>query len=309
MPALRADAGPTAGVLLEAFLYGIYLVTFFRALPTLLRSASGWKPVSDVHWATLSVFLLLWINGTINLCLGIVRNLQVQPEKDYRFTDWINVVKPVNVSLQILLAGGLLIYRCWIVNLRRRIVIVLPIALWMAGAAISIYACYLQTRSNLHLTVNLELLQMIWALFWAITVALNLYTTTSITYRIWRVRRECTATRRTVGHLNELLDGQCPKSANPDLETAFRIVIESGAIYTATSIAAFVSACFWNDSVYLTSAADIMAVGIAFNLVIVRVAKERKNHGFFGSSGAKLLRFGKTGPSTALSYLNPSVYL
>ena len=65
-----------AGYFVMSVLYGVYLYTFFRCLYALTRSRSRWKRYSDIGWGLVAVTLALFINGTINMSLGLLRFIQ-----------------------------------------------------------------------------------------------------------------------------------------------------------------------------------------------------------------------------------------
>jgi hypothetical protein len=65
-----------AGYFVTSVLYGLYLYTFFRCLYVLTRSRSGWKGYSDIKWGLVAVTLALFVNGTFNISLGLLRLVQ-----------------------------------------------------------------------------------------------------------------------------------------------------------------------------------------------------------------------------------------
>ncbi|KAJ3507746.1 hypothetical protein NLJ89_g6132 [Agrocybe chaxingu] len=262
---LRPDASRTGGMILQAFLYGLYVVSVFQALSTLLRDHSKppcrWKKRSDIHWLTLSVCLLLWANGTLNVCLGLVRTLRVDRIfEEEELSGWLNLIRGSNCSLQILLADGILIYRAWVVTSRDLRFIALPLFLWAAGLASCITGLVFQARSSLLMpSRNLIIMYDVWTVFWTVTVALNIYCTSLIAYRVWKAYRMASSNRV----------GRSP------LFSVVVITIESGLLYTITSIFACVSTITKSDSIFTTTAADIIMIGIAFNLIIICVGQRR----------------------------------
>ncbi|CAA7261269.1 unnamed protein product [Cyclocybe aegerita] len=263
---LRPDASRTGGMILQAFLYGLYVVSVFQALSTLLRDHSKppcrWKRRSDIQWLTLSVCVLLWANGTLNVCLGLVRTLRVDRIfEEEELAGWLNLIRGTNCSLQILLADGILIYRAWVVTSRTLRFIVLPLFLWAAGLASCIVGLIFQARSNLLApSRNLTIMYDAWTVFWTVTVALSIYCTSLIAYMVWRVDRVASSSRVGRSHLFSVVV----------------ITIESGLLYTITSIFACVSTVTKSDSIFTTTAADIIMIGIAFNLIIISAGHRRE---------------------------------
>lgn len=58
-------------------------------------------------------------------------------------------------------------------------------------------------------------------------------------------------------------------------DSVIRIVIDSGLGYTLVSLTLFFSRVARSNALYITSGAEIQAVGIAFNLINIRVADLR----------------------------------
>jgi hypothetical protein len=83
-----------AGFFVTSVLYGVYLYTFFQCLYALLRSSSGWKGYSDIHWGLVAVTLALFVNGTFNISLGLLRQIQ-QFSLHMGRVAWVNSVKVV----------------------------------------------------------------------------------------------------------------------------------------------------------------------------------------------------------------------
>jgi hypothetical protein len=81
-----------AGYFVTSVLYGLYLYTFFQCLYALLRSRSGWKRYPDIHWSLVVVTLALFINGTFNISLGVLRLIQ-QFSLHMGPVAWVNTAK------------------------------------------------------------------------------------------------------------------------------------------------------------------------------------------------------------------------
>ena len=209
---LRPDLAQLVGLFVEAILYGVYLLTFAQVLTRILvistppspsypssplsqrhrdcilrhrRDSSGTtttgslriKPLAKIHLPTLLVALLLWVNGTLNISLGMVRAAQtfVYRTGGTGFT-WIGITKSFTVSVQIMLADGMLVYRCWRAYNKSTTIILLPMLLWIVGAGATIWTLYLNVNASgkpLYMGVQYPLS----CVFWAFTMGLNIYTT------------------------------------------------------------------------------------------------------------------------------------
>lgn len=93
---LRSDAAQIAGLFVEAVLYGIYLVSFgFVLFYTLcVGSPRRWGRPSGIRLASFVVAVILAINSTVNLSLGLTRMMLVYIYKAHsKIPTWINLAK------------------------------------------------------------------------------------------------------------------------------------------------------------------------------------------------------------------------
>ena len=320
---LRPDLAQLVGLFVEAILYGVYLLTFAQVLRRILvistplspsypssplsqrhrdrilrhrRGSSGTtttsvlriKPLSRIHLPTLLVALLLWVNGTLNISLGMVRAAQtfVYRTGGTGFT-WIGITKSFTVSVQVMLADGMLVYRCWRAYNKSTTIILLPMLLWIVGAGATIWTLYLNVNASgkqLYMGVQYPLS----CVFWAFTMGLNIYTTcesmkypffsvqahlrcsATIIYRIWSVDQETLRPRYDTTSSSSYADSSHSTLREPPrnpavilltrrthsrLQGAIKIVFTSGLIYTLTSITVFASEIAKSNSIYITSAA------------------------------------------------------
>ncbi|KAF8629809.1 hypothetical protein AX17_005557, partial [Amanita inopinata Kibby_2008] len=151
------------------------------------------------------------------------------------------------------------IYRCWAVSSKSWRVISLPIILLIGDIACLILATYWPTNDAFYYG-RAQAFEVIWIVFWSCTIALTLYTTSAIVYCIWSVSKS--------SHI--------PQASKRRFRFAVRIIVESGLMYTTTTIMAFAAAIASNSSaVLIASAINFQVIGIAFNLILIRVMKER----------------------------------
>ncbi|KAF8970693.1 hypothetical protein BDZ97DRAFT_57170 [Flammula alnicola] len=274
---LRSNTAQLAGLFVEAIVYGIYLTTFGHCLYVLLRKSSGWKRPRDISFGFLFVAVSLFSVGTINLSLGLFRIIDMENDEGAKSSGfsgqgWISIVKLLTMNLQTVIADGALIGRCWHVYARKWAVILFPLALWTAGFVIMIYAVWTENQFLFHHDDS-RMLSIECTIFWVVTIVLNIYTTGMIVFRIWSVDHAA----RSVHAADSV--SSCPQSGKmkrrSKLQSVLRIVIDSGLIYTMTSFAVFCSQIASSNSVFITTGADIMVIGIAFNLIHIRVAHTR----------------------------------
>jgi len=262
------DTIQIAAIFVESVLYGVYLISFFACLDTILfaNPDGHWvKHLRKSHWLILVVTIVLFLSSTLNLALGVVRLIhavqsQVNPTSFTQgFEDtWINLVKPPTTALQIQLANGILTFRCWVVYQKSMVAVAIPVLLWLAGLTCAIVMTVVKGTKLGHISSTS---QTWWPLsFTIVGIALNIYATVMIVYKIWRVDSQSAATRT--------------KSPRNTLRAAIRIIIESGLLQTIISFTVLITVVTQSDASFITSAAEIQIVGIAYNLILIRVSKE-----------------------------------
>ncbi|KIL67000.1 hypothetical protein M378DRAFT_323465 [Amanita muscaria Koide BX008] len=191
--------------------------------------------------------------------LGISLLLTIQLQTNFVFSI-------VNITIEnatILIADGVLIYRCWIVFDKPWRVILLPTMLWLADLAFALMfavyqvSLYLSLRQIIDYPLSMEM----WTLFYAFNIAINIYTTLAIIYRIWRVARNSAST--DLGHLYNVS----------------RILAESGILLTITSAMNLgATANYMGPMPYVIrptmDALHFSMTGITFNLILIRTGSE-----------------------------------
>ncbi|KDR70532.1 hypothetical protein GALMADRAFT_22155, partial [Galerina marginata CBS 339.88] len=154
------------------------------------------------------------------------------------------------------------LYRCWIIYYRSWKVISLPFLLWFAMLGSAIWTVFLE--STLHTgTLNQTEIWPARATFWSVTTAINIITTSLLVWRIWRVDRD----NRRSQVLSNILDN----GSQTHLRDVIGIVVESGLMYSAAALITGVTNAARNNSMFIVSAAEIQIVGIAFNLILIRL--------------------------------------
>ncbi|KAJ6529983.1 hypothetical protein DFH09DRAFT_1411391 [Mycena vulgaris] len=261
------------GLFFESVLYGIYLVTCGFCLKTLFTDKARLKRLSDINWAMVIVISVLFSIATVDAVLQFYRNLHTFATTDgpgaasvafADISDPINVVKTATVVVQTAIADVMMVYRCWVVYGRSWLAISLPLLLVLGNIAVTGVVLYLEITLHAHALLNIKQLKPFGAAFWAMTIVINVITTGLIVARIWKVnvgikdlRYQSEAQSHGVRPLNKL-------------EHVMRIIIESGLLYTGTSLVTFVTYITNSVAVYAMTVIQIQVVGIAFNLIIIR---------------------------------------
>ncbi|KAF8900446.1 hypothetical protein CPB84DRAFT_1747446 [Gymnopilus junonius] len=244
---LRKDTAQLVALFVEAVCYGIYLDTFVRT------PESRWKRRSEIKTAHVIVTFTLFIVGTLNVVLGLVRAIQgfiyLEVTPIMFGSKWVNIVKPLTLNLQTIIADGVLIIRCWQVYGQRYIVVILPSILWLAGFGVTAW----ETFNEDNIPEYNFMLNVTYTIFWVITCILKLYTTVMVVVRIWRVDNAT----RSVQSSSEFSTPEDEVNQQTSLRKVLRIVIESGLIYTTVSFLALFSQVAMSNSVYISTAASV----------------------------------------------------
>ncbi|KAF9484174.1 hypothetical protein BDN70DRAFT_181315 [Pholiota conissans] len=278
---LRSDIAQLAGLFVESIFYGIYLVTFGYCLQALFRKQCGWRSLSELNLGSVFVALSLFCIGTINLALAFYRIQDIQKFafdtstsiQEYAGKPWVNIVKASTMNAQVLIADGALIYRCWHVYGRRGRIVLFPIVLWFGALAVTIcmlWAGFEKLRIHSATPSLNRFVQLVCTVFWVITIVLNIYATGMIVFRICQVDKM----KHSV-EPSRISEKEHHSERPARLQEVVRIVVDSGLMYTATSFMVFCAQVAESTSVYITSSADMIVIGIAFNLINIRVAKAR----------------------------------
>ncbi|KAF9467819.1 hypothetical protein BDZ94DRAFT_1247816 [Collybia nuda] len=272
---LPSNLAQLIGLFVECIFYGIYLATFAACIQTMVWSGPElrWRSRFRNHWSMMTVVLLLFACSSLNLALGLLRILQAAKRPtgisstEELGQDWVNIVKPLTVNIQTLIADGILVYRCWVVYGRSRKTVAFPALLWLESAACTIVGIYKQTNIHSGSRSSASSVMPIIVIFWTSTICLNIYATSMIVFRVLTVESQCAG-----------FEGLPPlypftSRRRSRLQLVTRSIIESGLMYTAISIIVFITFLTKSNAVYITTAAYIQIIGITFNLILIRVAR------------------------------------
>ncbi|KAF8330670.1 hypothetical protein F5887DRAFT_78613 [Amanita rubescens] len=248
------------GMTFEALLTGVYFASFLLCLRWLIFSDDGGTLRKPIHWPFFVITIILFAFSMTNFGLCLKKTaLYSQGASINTFVD----VEISNMSLEMLafvITDGVLIFRCWTVYNRSWRIAILPLLLLLyniSSLVIMMYCgtTFLLTGNEDPISLYDQIYNMLYA-YYATTIAINIYATSAITFYIWR---HCRLSRRLA-------------------RFAIRVIAESGLLYTLTSIAAFCS-LFPNfpGGFSIASAINNRTAGIAFNLILIRVAQNRAN--------------------------------
>lgn len=278
-----------SGSVVRAILFGLYSASFIHCVRWLLFEDEGWRVRKKVSWFLVITTLLIFFLSMGLLCAGWMKRFGASGH--LRPVIWsLDILDCIGIQCSILIIiDGVLIHRCWAVSSKNWFIISFPLVLWCFCLTCAILSLYCNliflffSLSGLH-GQNLALQKCIMPsnsiyplAFYTCNIVINIYTTTVLVYKIWR------AVKNSVG-MNRLYK-------------LCRILTESGILYTLSSIVYLISwirnysvdskqAIEYNtlstESFLLQPFAGQIAMdigmfipGIAFNLIIIRVGKQR----------------------------------
>ncbi|KIJ52201.1 hypothetical protein M422DRAFT_157182 [Sphaerobolus stellatus SS14] len=264
----------------EAIVYWIYLVSSGFCAAALLTHQDGWKKPKDINWLMLLVGLTFFSIGTLDLALNLYNIIRAfvlfsgEPTEAFNdISNWVNIMKTLSVTVQTSIGDAVLVYRCWVVYGKSIRVVALPTLLWMGNAVCTIAITRVETRLNHGALVTAKELQPWITTFWSLTISLNIITTGLLISRIWRIEKANDVLRQSIRTKITY--------RRSNLRQAMRNIMESGLLYTVTAFITFVVYLTNSNAVYPVSDTGIQVVGIAFNLIIIRVTyREREEKTF-----------------------------
>ncbi|KAJ3821851.1 hypothetical protein F5880DRAFT_1579230 [Lentinula raphanica] len=266
------DAAQLTSVITEGIFYGIYLVTFFACIRDLLFCNSYdtfvIKPRKDIHFNMLVGAFCLLFFATLDIAAGIRLNLRVflylRGNTVDDFGDiayWVNVLKMVTFVGQMITGDAILLYRCWVIYGKDFWVISAPAMMLAAELVCGCLEIYTESTfgSDMTFVVSKQFTPYIFSVV-ALTFSMNVIVTSLI---IWRIRSIMNNTKK--------LFPSCTRRS--PLENAGCIMLDSGVLYTGSTLIMLITYIFANNASYLVSDCLVQIIGITFNVIINRVGR------------------------------------
>ncbi|KAG2365240.1 hypothetical protein BDR07DRAFT_1399560 [Suillus spraguei] len=263
------DAGILLALVLESIGYGFSMLMFIGTIWGLTYK----QRMQDVSRPIAMVAILLFILSTVHIVASTIRvedalvtYANTFPGGPVAFfadlTQPTVKIKDVTYVLQTLLADGIVIYRCYIVW-QSVLVIVLPSILWcgLAVAGVGMIYRFLNITSNSgDIATNLSGQSMHWAsAFTALTLATNLSSSGLLVYRIWMIERNVSAVRSKKNTMTPIVR-----------------LIDSAVLYTVMLLILLICYLCSNNGDLVVTDMLVPTISIAFYMVLVRVAINRK---------------------------------
>ncbi|KAF8342398.1 hypothetical protein F5887DRAFT_1283775 [Amanita rubescens] len=247
---------------LEALLTGVYLTSFLLCLRWLIFSDDGETLRKGIHWPFFIITVIIFASSVTDLSLSLQTTLLVSQGASPT-TKTVVYIEIINWALEMLTSittDGVLVFRCWTVYNRSWRITVLPLLLLLFNiSSVLVMTCWdaiYELTGNKPFSLSEGRFPMLASYFTA-TITINIYATSAI---IFRIRRNSLSRRFS--------------------RFVIRVIAESGLLYTLTSIATFCTvfpAGGHNNGFSIASAISSRTAGIAFNLILIRVAQNRAN--------------------------------
>ncbi|KAF9557008.1 hypothetical protein CPC08DRAFT_710733 [Agrocybe pediades] len=281
---------------------GVYLCTLVACIRWLVYTDEGWKIRKRIDktllGATLSIFFFSSLHTTLAVTTTFfnIRSLEKGPVPLEDRIPWTDVVMCTATNMAVLIVDGFLLYRCWLVCGKSVRMIIFPAFFWTGGAACTILQIYWQIVQSASISKVWTPVNMntgpgtILTPFWGCSIAVNIYSTSVILYRIWL-------------HVKEQTKHSAALSASVrELRFIMRVLIESGALYLMITIPHFI--VWWTPSttaILIFAWTNLPAVGSAFNLILIRTSQRRVEN-------EKEVKYEKDVLSTVLQFRVPTLH-
>lgn len=268
---IPSDAAAILSASLEGILYGFSVLMFMGTIWALTYN----HRIRDVNRPITAATILLLLLSTAHIVVNIIRvqdglvtYRDTFPGGPAAFfgdvTQRTYVIKHALYISQTLLADGVVIYRCYVVW-QRVWIIILPSMLWCSVAVTGVSAVYSLSQASRNPTDIFATVVADWITSFIIsTLATNLLSSGLLAYRIWMIERGVSTSRATKDSMMPIV----------------RILVDATVLY---SVALFIRLmCF----VYNNNGEEVLVdmvvpiISIAFYMVLVRVAMERKTRNY-----------------------------
>ncbi|KAF8974273.1 hypothetical protein BDZ97DRAFT_1911473 [Flammula alnicola] len=258
--AFSAEESKLVSIFIQTLLYGAYTVLFSITCWILIEKRPRGQPINRTM---LGISLIMFVLATMHIGVNFTRIIkafiifQDAPGGPGAFfnelSEFTQIFGSTIYVAQTLVGDSVVLFRAYLVWDRRISVIAFP-CLLLLGSAVTgggILYSFARVVPEANIFV-VELSQWIVA-FFSMTLATNIICTTLVAYRIWYINRKSIS------------------FSEQSLRPIMLLVIESGAIYSATLTALLIlyKTQSWFQYVILDAISPI--VGLVFSMVIVRI--------------------------------------
>ncbi|KAI0750584.1 hypothetical protein BC629DRAFT_1598842 [Irpex lacteus] len=244
---------------IEAILYGFSVLMYILTFCILYHNRHKRSPKYVLIGVTAFLLILTtaeMVTNIIRICEGF---LNIDPSQSLAYFETVSettfIVKSVLYNTQTLILDAVVIYRTWVVWQSDWRIVLFPIVGWIGLLACSIANnIFLATASENPGDIFATQTGRFITAVYSMTLVTNLSATSLLAYRIWTINRTTTQWR-TTDHLSPVL----------------RVVIESGALYSLTIIAAIITFALKSPGVYVILDMISPIISIVYNMIIIRI--------------------------------------
>ncbi|KAF5381651.1 hypothetical protein D9615_005471 [Tricholomella constricta] len=286
--AFTKEESKLAAIFVQTLLYGAYTVVFGMTYYVLVHKR---PPGQRVKKTMLSIAILTFVLATMQVGVNYARIIKAfvifkdEPGGPGAFFDHLAEFTQLFGSTiyiaQTIVGDSVVVLRCYLVFGRKFSIVAFPIVLLfgstLTGGGILYSFAKVIPEANVFV---LQLSQWFLA-FLSMTLATNIICTSLVAYRIWAINRKAIS------------------FSEDSLRPIMLLVIESGAIYSATLITLLIlyEAKSWFQYVLIDAVSPI--VGLVFSMIIVRIGLGLTNvngqsEAFSQTSTFRASAFGRT---------------
>lgn len=260
---------------MEGILYGFSVLMFMGTIWTLTYK----QRMKDINRPIAVVAISLLILSTAHMIVDIIRI--EQGLVTYRdtfpggppafFADVAQetfVIKNVIYTLQTMLGDGILIYRCYVVW-QTVWVIVVPSLLWCGITACGFCAVYSVSQASSEAAIFAKATGQWITAFYSMTLATNLLASGFMAYRIWTIEHNVSAIRTSKSTLMPII----------------RVLVDAAILYSVSLFSALVCFTTSNNGQYIMLDMIMPIISIAFYMVIIRVAINKRTSSYLSTVG------------------------
>ncbi|PFH49353.1 hypothetical protein AMATHDRAFT_63423 [Amanita thiersii Skay4041] len=256
--------GQVIATFVQAFLYGLYIDTFLHCVRWLAFTFEGWTRRKDIKWGLLAVTVFVFGVESTDVGLALQATLFSTLEKPPLTV--ANIWSYIFERLVIVIADCVLLHRCWITYGRKCTVVIIPALLWVGTIVCLILGIvYESIYSSVEEINRFTTADQVDMAFFALLIAVNIYLTSAILFRIWHT----------------LQDGVEP--SHNKLRLILHLFSESGLLFTITSIMAGVTIFIQSMSIIsgnmfvrlLFTGINFVVAAITMNLLLILSAQSQ----------------------------------
>jgi len=261
--AFSAAESKLVSIFCQSVLYGIYLVLFTATTYTLLWGSKARKSIrSNMLIISFAIFVIATMHMATNfsrIVLAFIIHADAPGGPTSFFNELSNFTQMFGSTLyvmQTLLGDALVLYRCFLVWERKLWIIAFPSILLLGSTATGVGILYSFDKVVPQADIFVVQLGHWITSFFSMTFATNVICTALVAYRVWSLNR----TRKHMSFRHRAL------------RPALVLIVESGAMYSATLLALLIlyNVDSWFQYVVLDSVSPI--VGIVFSVIMLRIA-------------------------------------